>query len=95
MSAHLAKIGFVRGIGHPSVYHHPGKGFVTLVHGDDYTTAGGIEELLWFKKRLEETYEIKTQLIIPKGEITGKVPNRVTMFTGSGFELEADQGTVK
>ena len=62
-----------------------------MVHGDDYTTAGSITILLWFKKRLEETYEIKTQLIGPGGEKTGKVLNRIITFTGDGFELEADQ----
>ena len=91
LSAHLISHGFVRGIGHPSVFHHPTRGLVTLVHGDGYTTAGSISELLWFKKRLEETYEIKTQLIGPGGEQTGKVLNRIITFTGDGYELEADQ----
>ena len=73
------------------MFHHPTRGLVTLVHGDDYTTAGSISELLWFKKRLEEIYEIKTQLIGPGGEKTGKVLNRIITFTGDGYELEADQ----
>ena len=60
LSAHLIRNGFVRGIGHPSVFHHPTRGLVSLSHGDDYTTAGSVIELLWFKERLEETYEIKT-----------------------------------
>ena len=91
LSSHLEKIGFVRGIGHPSVFHHPGKGLVTLVHGDDYSTAGHAKELHWFKEMLEEAYEIKTQLIGPDGEASGKVLNRVITFTGFEFELEADQ----
>ena len=45
---------------------------------------------MWFKERLEESYEIKSQLICPKGETTGKVFNRVITFTVFGFELEAD-----
>ena len=59
------------------------------MHGDDYTTAGSVTELLWFKERLKETYDIKTQLIEPGGEKTGKVLNRITTFTGDGFEFEA------
>ena len=47
------------------MFHHPGKGLVTLVHGDDYTTAGHAKELQWFTEMLEEAYEIKTQLIGP------------------------------
>ena len=60
--------GFVRGIGHPSVFHHPARELVTLVHGDDYATAWTVTELLWFKKGLEDKYGIKTQLIGPKGK---------------------------
>ena len=45
LSRHLESIRFVRGIGHPSVYHHPGRGLITLVLGDDYTTAGEPKEL--------------------------------------------------
>ena len=89
LSNHLEKTGFVKGIGLPSVFHHPGRGLVTLVNGDDYTTAGHVKELQWFQQRLEEAYEIKTQLIGPKWDTTGKVLNRVITFTGSGFELEA------
>ena len=91
LSRQLEAIGFVRGVGHPSVFHHPGRGLVTLVHGDDYTTAGEPKELQWFKKELEGAYEIKTQLIGPEGTETGKVLNRVITYVGDGYELEADQ----
>ena len=40
LSAHLESIGFIRGIGHPSVFWHPEKMIKTLVHGDDYCSAG-------------------------------------------------------
>ena len=73
------------------MYHHLEKGLVTLVHGDDYTTAGNNEDLRWFKQRLEEAYEIKTQIIGPDGDKIGKVLNRVITYTGFGFEFEADQ----
>ena len=62
------------------MFHQPGRGLVTRVHGDEYTTTGHVKELQWFQKRLEKAYEIKT----------GKVLNRVITFTGFGFELEAD-----
>ena len=61
------KIGLLPSVGHPSVYYHPSGGLVTLVHRDDYTTAGSVKELRWFKKMLGEAYEIKTQLIGPVG----------------------------
>ena len=36
LSEHLECQGFVRGVGHPSVFHHKEKNIWTLVHGDDY-----------------------------------------------------------
>ena len=35
--------------------------------------------------------KIKTQIIGPEGDKIGKVLNRVITYTGSRFELEADQ----
>ena len=91
LSVHLEKIGFIRGVGHPSVHSRPEKGLVTLVHGDDYTTAGNVKDLRWFKTMLEDAYEIKTQIICPDVDKIGNVLNRVITYTGFGFELEADQ----
>ena len=85
----------MRGIGHPSVFHHPTRGLVTLVHGDDYTTAGSVTGLLWFKKRWEETYEIKTQLLGPEGAETSKVRNRIITFTGMDLSSKLIHDTVK
>ena len=90
LSAHLIGLGFERGIGHPSVFCHRGKKLATLVHGDDYTTAGSAKELRWLKKSLEDECELKTQLIGPEGAQQGKVLNRVITWTGDGFEVEAD-----
>ena len=39
LSAHLVGVGFKRGVGHPSVFHHPERGIMTLVHGDDYLSS--------------------------------------------------------
>ena len=60
-SAHLMDAGFVRGRGHSCVFYHPGKRIKTLVHGDDYVSAGTEESLAWLEKELEKAYEIKTQ----------------------------------
>ena len=35
LSEHLIEIGFIQGIGHPSVFRHPTRDVWTLVHGDD------------------------------------------------------------
>ena len=93
LSAHLENIGFIIGVGHPSVHSHPENVLVTLVHGDDYTMAGNVKELRWFKKMLEDAYEIKTQIIFPDGDKIGKVLNRVIIYTGFGFELKPTRDT--
>ena len=60
MSAHLVEIGFVPGRGHPSVFHHPVRDVLALVHGDDYLSSGQDEDLAWLKAKLEFKYEIQT-----------------------------------
>ena len=90
VSAHFISIGFSTGIGHPSIFHCEKRGLVTLVHGDDYTTAGSPTNIRWLQKELERVYDIKTQVIGPEGDQQGKVLNRVITWTGDGFELEAD-----
>ena len=57
------------------------------MHGDDYTTAGEPTDLKWLKAELEKAYEIKTQVVGPEGEVTGKILNRIITWSGKGFEL--------
>ena len=83
LSAHLVSLGFTRGVGHPSVFHHQERGLKTLVHGDDYVTSGMSSNLAWFKGELEKAYEIKTQRLgIGKHlKAEGKVLNRILRAT--------------
>ena len=97
LSSHLTEAGFKRGIGHPSVFHHPTKDIWTLVHGDDYCSAGSAASLDWMQEILTKRYEIKTQRLgegktkagEPKQK-EGQVLNRVVRITKDGWELEAD-----
>jgi hypothetical protein len=52
-SEHLISQGLIRGIGHPSVFHHPARNIWTLVHGDDYCSAGSADSLDWLQTALE------------------------------------------
>ena len=97
LNDHLVEAGFRRGVGHPSVFHHPTKDVWTLVHGDDYCSAGPSQSLDWVEDILAKKYEIKTQRIgegkarsggNKKSE--GQVLNRVVRKTKRGWELEAD-----
>ena len=46
-SAHLQSLGFKRCKGYPALFVHPIKNVMTLVHGDDYVSAGGAQDLTW------------------------------------------------
>ena len=97
LSDHLVSEGFVRGTGHPAVFHHPVKDIWALVHGDDDCSAGIPEALDWLEDSLAKRYEMKTQNIgeglkrdgKPKATV-GQVLNRVVRRTVRGWELEAD-----
>ena len=47
LSDHLVENRFVRGVGHPSVFHHSTRDIWMLVHGDDYCSAGAPDDLSW------------------------------------------------
>ena len=60
-SSHPESIGFVRGRGHPSVFWHPERSIKTLVHGDDYVSAGDEASMNWMEQELAKAYEIQIQ----------------------------------
>ena len=92
LSAQLESIGYVRGVGHPSVFVHPERNLVTLVHGDDYVSSGMKADLGWLQGELEKAYEIKTQNLGlgNKQDREGKVLNRILRCTSEGWQLKAD-----
>ena len=92
LSAHLEKIGFRRGRGHPCVFYHPERDIKTLVHGDDYVSAGSSEAMAWMESELEKAYEIQTQKLSDAQDCKteGKVLNRIVRHTSEGWEIEAD-----
>ena len=92
LSNHLIENGFRRGVGFPSVFHDLGYDTWTLVHGDDYRSAGDDKGLQWLEKTLAEKYEIKTKKVGHADDMSreGQILNRVVRATERGFELEAD-----
>ena len=54
LSSHLIENGFVRGVGHAAVFHHPKKHIWTLVHGDDYLSAGSAASMDWLQGTFEK-----------------------------------------
>lgn len=93
LSAHLVSLGFTRGVGHPSVFHHPSRNILTLVHGDDYVSSGSGPDMHWLEEALAKAYEIKTQRLGHGGgklQGEGKVLHRVLRASEAGWEIEAD-----
>ena len=92
LSAQLESCGFIRGVGHPAVFHQTGRDVVTLAHGDDYVSSGRPTDLLWLEEQLAAAYEIKTQRLglIEGWKPEGKVLNRVVRCDEKGRRLEAD-----
>ena len=79
LSSHLESVGFIRGRGHPSVFWHPDKQIQTLVHGDDYVSAGSDESMDWLEGELSKAYELQSQRLtaVTSGKTEGKVLNRI------------------
>ena len=77
------------------MFHRIARNILTLVHGDDYCSAGTLASLDWLQAVLEKRYRIKTQRIgenKPEGArlAEGQVLNLVVRWAPDGYELEAD-----
>ena len=92
LSSHLEGLGFRRGRGHPSVFWHPKRLIKTLVHGDDYVSAGDTDSLRWLEDELSKAYELQSQKLGRESDqqLEGKVLNRIVRCTDFGWEIEAD-----
>ena len=89
----LQDIGFVKGRSSPCNFYHPDKQIKTTVHGDDFTSSGPEEELLWLKAKMEEKFDIKTNFLGPDVKRHAqeiRILNRVLRWTSDGIEYEAD-----
>jgi hypothetical protein len=93
VSTKLKQCGFTQGKYNPCTYHHKARGLICMVHGDDFVTVGSREDCKWFKRKLEERFDIKTKLIGcgPQEVREDRILNRIIRVTEKGWELEADQ----
>ena len=89
---HLESLGFTRGRSNPCVFDHPSRGIFTLVHGDDYASAGDGKQLRWLQVELEKKFDLKTVVVGPEqgDQQEAKILNRVIRVTQEGWEIEAD-----
>ena len=86
VTRHLTDLGFERGRAFPSVFRHQQKGLMTVVHGDDYVTSGGLGAARWLKRELERKFELKTTMVGPQEGLEKEVNilNRIIRVTQEG-----------
>ena len=87
---HLREIGFAQGKSNPCVFWHAQKQIQVLVHGDDYASSGGYDELMWLKAKLDKRFEMKTIVTghsnKPDVVRESKILNRVVRATRDVWE---------
>ncbi|MDA8583689.1 reverse transcriptase domain-containing protein [bacterium] len=89
----LVTHGFTPGVYSPITYYHSSMRIRVLVHGDDFVSSGESSSLKWFKKKLEDRFEIKTTVIGLKEEeeLETRILNRIIRVGEAGWEYEPDQ----
>ena len=96
---HLISLGFRQGKSNPCVFWHQERGIRTLVHGDDYASAGSYSSLKWLEGQLAKRFDMKTKIVGLSGKADvveeGKILNRVVRVTKDGWEYESDQRHVE
>ena len=63
------------------------------MHGDDYVSVGGLEQIRWMKDMLENKYQLKTQTLGPREDDVQQFAalNRMIYWDGNeGIAYEAD-----
>ena len=65
-SSVLTDSGFTRGRSNPCLFHHSSRGITTLVHGDDFLSAGKPQDLAWLETNIAAHMEIKTSKNRPR-----------------------------
>ena len=55
----MKSIGFEIGEASPCILNHPIRNIKAVVHGDDFTLLGHRDSLDWFRKMIENKFEIK------------------------------------
>ena len=89
----MTALGFSRGRASPCCYLRPARGLRCVVHGDDFVLAGLLEELIWAKQAMGESFLTKEVGTLGCGasEVSElRVLNRVARWSSDGLRYEAD-----
>ena len=68
-----------------------------IVHGDDFMFTGEVAQLAWLRKKFEDRYECKVEVVGfgPGVARSARFLNRVVTYIDTGIEFEADQRLVE
>jgi hypothetical protein len=86
----MEEIGFKVSMLHPSIYHHPGREVVVVVHVDDFLCSGEAGNLEWLYQSLRKRYDLSRTMVGSEFEQECKYLNRIVRWTDRGFEIEGD-----
>ena len=76
----------------PCVYFHPSRDVRVLVHGDDFTVAGGESELKSVAEVFQNKYKAEVRRILGPDHHDMKaitILNRIVEWTDAGIQYEA------
>ena len=90
---HLVSCGFVQGLASPCSFRHERRELMLTAHADDFTVTGPTSALQWFKGKMQNRYEIKTNVLGPDAGMQQEIQvlNRTLGWGKSGITYEADQ----
>ena len=91
----MMKLGFVQGKSNPCIYYHQKRDLRTVVHGDDFTTAGSYENIKCLHEALaKEWMVVERGILAPPGTPNTiqdiRVLNRINWWKDEGIWWEQD-----
>ena len=64
----MLALGFKQGKSNPCIYYHAGRDLRTVVHGDDFTTAGTFDNIKWLHEELSKKWKcVERGILGPPG----------------------------
>ena len=91
----MLALGFKQGKSNPCIYYHAGRDLRTVVHGDDFTTAGTFDNIKWLHEELSKKWKcVERGILGPPGTPNTiqdiRVLNRIITWKENGIWWEPD-----
>ena len=86
----MDQLGFKECVAQPGIYVHLERTLQVISHVGDFLCVGPQKELIWFRKSLEERYDIKSKSLSQESSMVSFL-GREIRWTSEGIEFEADR----